>query len=57
MGRDMVRVVGVVAHRLGIPPEKLEREAVEILLKHKLALAEAEMPAKYNVRSAEKLEG
>ncbi len=55
----MARVVDIVAHRLGIPPEKLEREAVEIWLKRRLALVEAEIAeilAKYDVRSAEELE-
>ncbi len=55
----MARVIDTVARRLGISAEKLEREAVEIWLKRRLALVEAEMAeilAKYNVRSAEELE-
>ncbi len=59
MGRDMVRIVDVVARRLGISPERLEREAVEVWLKRRLALIEAEIAeilTKYGVRSAEELE-
>jgi len=55
----MARVVDIVARRLGIPPEKLEHEAVEIWLRRKLALVEAEIAeilAKHNVRSIEELE-
>jgi len=55
----MARVVDIVARRLGISPERLEREAVEVWLRRKLALVEAEIAeilAKYNVRSAEELE-
>ena len=55
----MARVVDVVARRLGISPERLEREAVEVWLRRRLALVEAEIAeilAKYNVRSAEELE-
>jgi len=55
----MARVIDTVARRLGIPPEKLEREAVEVWLRRKLALVEAEIAeilAKYGVRSAEELE-
>jgi len=55
----MARVVDIVARRLGIPPEKLEREAIEIWLRRRLALVEAEIAeilTKYNVRSVEGLE-
>jgi len=59
MGRDMARIIDIVARRLGISPEKLEREAVKVWLRRRLALVEAEIAeilAKYNVRSAEELE-
>ena len=59
VGRGMARVVDVVARRLGISPEKLEREAVEVWLRRRLALIEAEIAeilTKYGVRSAEELE-
>jgi len=59
MGRGMARVIDVVARRLGISPEKLEREAVEVWLRRKLALVEAEIAeilTKYGVRSVEELE-
>jgi len=59
MGRCMARVIDVVARRLGISPEKLEREAVEVWLRRKLALVEAEIAeilTKYGVRSVEELE-
>jgi len=55
----VARVVDIVARRLGISPERLEREAVEVWLKRRLALVEAEIAeilAKYNVRSAGELE-
>ncbi len=55
----MARVIEIVAQRLGIPPEKLEREAVEVWLRRRLVLVEAEIAeilAKYNVRSIEELE-
>ncbi len=55
----MARLVDVVARRLGISPERLEREAVEVWLKRRLALVEAEIAeilTKYGVRSAEELE-
>ncbi len=59
VGRGMARVVDIVARRLGIPPERLEREAVEVWLRRRLALVEAEIAeilAKYGVRNAEELE-
>ena len=55
----MARVTDVVVRRLGISPEKLEREAIEIWLKRRLALVEAEIAeilTKYGVRSVEELE-
>ena len=55
----MARVTDVVVRRLGISPEKLEREAIEIWLKRRLALVEAEIAkilTKYGVRSVEGLE-
>ena len=55
----MARIVDVVARRLGISPERLEREAVEVWLRRRLALVEAEIAeilTKYGVRSAEELE-
>jgi len=55
----VARVVDIVARRLGISPERLEREAVEVWLKRRLALVEAgiaEILAKNNARSTEELE-
>ncbi len=55
----MARIVDMVAHRLGIPPEKLEREAIEMWIRHRLALIEteiAEILNKYSVSSVEELE-
>jgi len=55
----MVSIIEKVARRLGIPPEELEREAIELWFKHKLALVEAEITeilTKYDVRSIEELE-
>ncbi|NPA97701.1 MAG: hypothetical protein GXO32_08900 [Crenarchaeota archaeon] len=59
MGRAMAGIIEVVARRLGISPERLEREALEVWLRRKLALVEAEIAeilARYGVRSAEELE-
>ena len=55
----MARVIETVARRLGVSPERLEREAIEVWLKRRLALVEAEIAeilAKYGVRSIEELE-
>jgi len=55
----MVSIIEKVARCLGIPPEELEREAIELWFKHKLALVEAEIAetlTKYDVRSIEELE-
>jgi len=55
----MAGVIEVVARRLGIPPEKLEREALEVWLRRRLALVEAEIAeilARYGVKSVEELE-
>jgi len=55
----MAKVIDTVARQLGISPERLEREAVELWLRRRLALVEAEIAeilAKYGVRSAEELE-
>ncbi len=55
----MAGIIEVVARRLGISPERLEREALEVWLRRKLALVEAEIAeilARYGVRSAEELE-
>ncbi len=55
----MSSIVEVVAKRLGIPREKLEREAVGVWLRRRLTLVEAgisEILAKYGVRNANELE-
>ena len=55
----MARVIETVARHLGVSPERLEREAIEVWLKRRLALVEAEIAeilAKYGVRSIEELE-
>jgi len=55
----VARVIETVARRLGVSPERLEREAIEVWLKRRLALVEAEIAeilAKYGVRSIEELE-
>ncbi len=56
---SMSSIVEVVAKHLGIPREKLEREAIEVWLRRRLALIEAEISeilAKYGVRNASELE-
>jgi len=55
----VARVIDVVAHRLGIPPERLGREAVEMWLRRRLVLVEAEIAEiliKYSVKDARELE-
>ena len=55
----MSRVVEAVARRIGVPPERLEREAVKIWLERRLALVDAEIAeilARYGVKSAIELE-
>ena len=55
----MTRIVEAVARRLGLSPERLEREAIEVWLRRRLALVEAEIAeilAKYGVRGIEELE-
>lgn len=51
--------VAEIARRLGIPPERLEREAIEIWLRRRLALVEteiAEILVRYGVRDIKDLE-
>jgi len=53
------RVIEAVARRVGVPAERLEREAVREWLERRLALVEAEIAEvrrRYGVESVEELE-
>ena len=55
----MSRVIEAVARRVGVPAERLEREAVREWLERRLALVEAEIAEvrrRYGVESVEELE-